>query len=91
MGEYPTIFNDGETNAYPNERTVYFLQLDVVTSFSSQFILWESFRETSGQANVYFFFFSFSPPMRFFYAWKLSRCVNKKAWTTKKQMKNSFS
>lgn len=88
MAKHPTIFSNGETNAYPNERTVYFLQLDVVTSFSSQFILWESFRETSGQADVYFFFFS---PMRFFYAWKLSRCVNKKAWATKKQMKNSFS
>lgn len=66
MGEYPTIFNDGETNAYPNERTVYFLQLDVVTSFSSQFILWESFRETSGQANVYFFFFFFFSPDEIF-------------------------
>lgn len=58
MAKDPTIFSNGETNAYPNEHTVYFLQLDVVTSFSSQFILWESFRETSGQADVYFFFFS---------------------------------
>lgn len=40
---------------------VYFLQLDVVTSFSwLQFILWESFRETSGQADVYLFIFFLS-------------------------------
>lgn len=62
MAKHATIFSITEKRMLiRTSAIVYFLQLDVVTSFSwLQFILWESFRETSGQADVYLFFFFLS-------------------------------
>lgn len=62
MAKHATIFNITEKRMLiRTSAMVYFLQLDVVTSFSwLQFILWESFRETSGQADVYLFIFFLS-------------------------------